>query len=86
MKENTVKKVLVAGGAGYVGSVLVRELLARGYAVCWTGDRSRILRDAVDVASGDRVRVTLAQGELDCEVRRTTTYTTAGSDTDGGRR
>ena len=27
------KKILVVGGAGYVGSILVRELLERGYAV-----------------------------------------------------
>jgi nucleoside-diphosphate-sugar epimerase len=30
---NEMKKVLVVGGAGYVGSVLVQELLARGYSV-----------------------------------------------------
>ena len=28
-----MKKVLVVGGAGYVGCVLVEELLAKGYSV-----------------------------------------------------
>ena len=46
-------------------------VLARGYAVCWNADRTAIVRRAADVASGDRVRVTLHQGELDCEVRST---------------
>ena len=46
-------------------------VLARGYAVCWTEDRTAILRRAADVAPGARVRVTLHQGELDCEVRST---------------
>jgi len=43
-------------------------VLGRGYAVCWTGDRTAIVRDAATVARGDRVRVTLARGELDCDV------------------
>src|SRR5688572_24006363 len=44
-------------------------VLGRGYAVCWNEDRTRIIRDASAVASGDRVRVTLGRGELECEVR-----------------
>jgi exodeoxyribonuclease VII large subunit len=45
------------------------SVLGRGYAVCWNVDRTHAIRDAADVARGDRVRVTLAKGELDCEVR-----------------
>ncbi|MBI4886993.1 MAG: exodeoxyribonuclease VII large subunit [Acidobacteria bacterium] len=45
------------------------SVLGRGYAVCWNGERTAIIRDAAAVAAGDRVRVTLANGELDCEVR-----------------
>ena len=44
-------------------------VLGRGYAVCWNADRTRVLRDAGVTVPGDRVRVTLATGELDCEVR-----------------
>jgi exodeoxyribonuclease VII large subunit len=44
-------------------------VLARGYAVAWNGDRSAILRSASEVTPGDRVRVTLHDGEIDCEVR-----------------
>jgi exodeoxyribonuclease VII large subunit len=43
-------------------------VLARGYAVCWDADRTRIVRDAASVAAGDRVRVTLEKGELTCRV------------------
>jgi exodeoxyribonuclease VII large subunit len=44
-------------------------VLGRGYAVCWNEDRTRVIRSAGTVAPGDRVRVTLGRGELDCEVR-----------------
>ena len=44
-------------------------VLARGYAVCWNDDRTAIIRQASAVTPGDRVRVTLHEGELDCEVR-----------------
>jgi exodeoxyribonuclease VII large subunit len=43
-------------------------VLGRGYAVCWNADRTAIIRDAGAVRRGDRVKVTLERGELDCEV------------------
>jgi len=46
-------------------------VLARGYAVCWTADRTAIVRRAIDVAAGDRVQVTLADGELSCTIDET---------------
>ena len=39
--------VLVTGGAGYIGSVVAAQLLARGYAVVVLDDLSRGHRDAV---------------------------------------
>jgi exodeoxyribonuclease VII large subunit len=45
-------------------------VLGRGYAVCWNAERTAIIRDAAAVAAGDRVRVTLARGELACEVKK----------------
>ena len=44
-------------------------VLARGYAVCWNGDRTAVIRDAESVAAGDSVTVTLERGELSCEVK-----------------
>jgi len=43
-------------------------VLGRGYAVCWNSDRTVVIRNSAEVAAGDRLRVTLAQGELDCDV------------------
>jgi exodeoxyribonuclease VII large subunit len=43
-------------------------VLARGYAVCWNGDRTAVIRDASTVAVGDSVTVTLQRGELACDV------------------
>lgn len=53
-------------------------VLSRGYAVCWNGDRTAILRDADRVEPGSEVHVTLEHGELACRVTRATG--TAGSD------
>jgi exodeoxyribonuclease VII large subunit len=55
--------------AGRLETLSPLAVLARGYAVCWTEDRSKAIRNAAETGVGDHVLVTLAQGELDCEVR-----------------
>jgi exodeoxyribonuclease VII large subunit len=46
-------------------------VLARGYAVVWDDTRTRVIRRAADVQTGNRVRVTLSEGELHCDVIKT---------------
>jgi nucleoside-diphosphate-sugar epimerase len=54
-----MKKVLLVGGAGYIGSVLAHELLERGYAVrildrMYFGDQGLAdIRDRVEIVVGD---------------------------------
>jgi exodeoxyribonuclease VII large subunit len=55
--------------AGRLDSLSPLAVLARGYAVCWNVERTLVVRDAATTKPGDRVRVTLAKGELECEVR-----------------
>lgn len=57
------------GAAARLEALSPLAVLARGYAVCWNSDRTAVIRDAGGVSAGERVRVTLARGELDCEVR-----------------
>ncbi|MQA28283.1 MAG: exodeoxyribonuclease VII large subunit [Luteitalea sp.] len=57
------------GCASRLDALSPLAVLARGYAVAWNEDRTRVLRHASGVAPGDRVLVTLADGELDCDVR-----------------
>jgi exodeoxyribonuclease VII large subunit len=47
-------------------------VLGRGYSVCWNADRTQAIRDAASTEVGERVRVTLAKGELECDVRNRT--------------
>jgi exodeoxyribonuclease VII large subunit len=46
-------------------------VLGRGYAVCWNGARTSIIRSRTAVAPGEAVRVTLADGEIGCRVEST---------------
>jgi exodeoxyribonuclease VII large subunit len=55
--------------AGRLASLSPLAVLGRGYAVAWNDERTRVLRDVADTAVGDRIRVTLAKGELQCEVQ-----------------
>ena len=59
----------LAALSGRLDSLSPLAVLARGYAVCWTADRSAIVRRAAAVAPGDAVVVTLHEGELRCEVK-----------------
>lgn len=56
---------------GRLESLSPLAVLGRGYAVCWDAARERALRDAATVTPGDRVHVTLSQGEIECDVRAT---------------
>jgi len=38
--------------------------------VAWNENKSQVLRRANQVSIGDQVHVTLAEGELQCEVRK----------------
>ena len=55
--------------AGRLDSLSPLAVLGRGYAVCWNADRTAVVRSAAAVSPGDRVRVTLHEGELACEVK-----------------
>jgi exodeoxyribonuclease VII large subunit len=61
------------GGAARLESLSPLAVLGRGYSVTWNADRTAIVRDARAVSQGDRVRVTLHRGELDCEIKETMT-------------
>jgi exodeoxyribonuclease VII large subunit len=54
--------------AARLDSLSPLAVLARGYAVCWTDDRTRIVRDAATVSVGGAVTVALARGALGCRI------------------
>lgn len=69
--------ILVTGGAGYIGSVLVEELIAGGHAVAVLDNLSKGHRDAVhadaafvegDLHDGDLIRRTLAERSVEAVI------------------
>jgi exodeoxyribonuclease VII large subunit len=54
--------------AGRLETLSPLGVLARGYALTWNADHTAIVRNASDVEIGDRVHVTLHEGELSCDV------------------
>lgn len=54
--------------AGRLENLSPLAVLARGYAVCWNAERTVIIREARQVSPGAHVRVTLHQGEIECQV------------------
>jgi exodeoxyribonuclease VII large subunit len=70
----TRRRLAAAARAGALGARLDAlsplAVLGRGYAVCWNDARTAIIRSAASVHPGDRVRVTLADGELPCRVEQ----------------
>ena len=64
-------EALLADYAARIEALSPLAVLGRGYAVAWDANRSRALRDSSEVQPGDRVTVTLARGEIDCDVRNT---------------
>ena len=58
----------LADAAARLASLSPLAVLGRGYAVAWNADRTRAIRAADETRVGDRVQVTLATGELECEV------------------
>jgi exodeoxyribonuclease VII large subunit len=55
----------VAVGAGKLEALSPLAVLARGYAIAFDGE-GRTIKRAADVAKGERIRVRVAEGEIDC--------------------
>jgi exodeoxyribonuclease VII large subunit len=59
------------GAAARLEGLSPLAVLGRGYAVCWDGNRTQIVRDASVLRPGDAIRVTLQHGELRARVSDT---------------
>jgi exodeoxyribonuclease VII large subunit len=55
----------VSLAAGKLDSLSPLGVLARGYAIAFDS-RGRVIKRAADVNSGDRLRVRVSEGDMDC--------------------
>ena len=70
-RTHTTRATRLRAAAGRLEVLSPLAVLSRGYAVCWTADRSVVVREATAVRPGQSVTVTLHRGELNCQVRST---------------
>jgi exodeoxyribonuclease VII large subunit len=59
------RKERMALAAGKLDSLSPLGVLARGYAIAFNS-QGRVIKRAVDVSAGEKVRVRVLDGELDC--------------------
>jgi exodeoxyribonuclease VII large subunit len=61
----------VGGLAARLDALSPLAILGRGYSLTRSLPSKRVIRSAADVASGDRLLITLGQGEVVAEARET---------------
>jgi exodeoxyribonuclease VII large subunit len=76
LRQRVIQRLHEAGSRlgglyGRLDTLSPLKVLARGYAVCWNEDRTRAIRDAADVKSGDTVHVSLSRGAIAAKVTTT---------------
>jgi len=70
LRQQERKRTALGKNAGLLHAVSPLAVLGRGYAIVQqkNGD---IVRDSTDVQLGENISITLAQGGIDCEVKKT---------------